>query len=203
MQQIKNKKSRFTLFVFLGLFTLPVIAAWIAYFSGWFSDINTTNKGEWVKPIINFQKFKPVYSDDMPLKMQPDESWKIILPEAVNQCQNEQQHAPCIINLYMVNQAHTALGILAERVEMVLYNGDAIYNAAQLEILQKRFIDLRIINGLPTQTMKLPTEYIYIADPLGNIMLRYPRVKSQQEAFIKGGDILKDLKKLLKLSRIG
>lgn len=204
MQQTKGKrKSRSTLIGFLVLFTLPVLIAWVAYFSGWFNDISTTNKGEWVKPIVDFQTFSPVYSDTKPLKMQLDETWKLILFQAVTECQDERLHSSCIFNLFMMNQAHTALGIESDRVELVLYNGDADYDKAELAAIKNRFIGLKVINGHSLQMLKLSDEYIYIADPLGNIMLRYPIVRTQQEAFRKGGDILKDLKKLLKLSRIG
>lgn len=204
MHQIQDKKnSRTTLIAFLGLFTLPVIAAWAAYFSGWFDDIRTTNRGEWVEPIVNFEKFSPVYSDNVVLQMAPNETWKLILPQQVNQCQDEQKHTLCIVNLFMMSQAQAALGKEAKRVEIILYNGKADYESTQLESVKARFLDIQVVNGKSSQSMNLSQQYIYIADPLGNIMLRYPLVKTQQEAFSKGGDIMKDLKKLLKLSRIG
>jgi hypothetical protein len=43
----------------------------------------------------------------------------------------------------------------------------------------------------PTQAPQL-----LLVDPLGNIMMRYP-------ASVPGGDVLDDLKHLLKISRIG
>ena len=44
---------------------------------------------------------------------------------------------------------------------------------------------------------------IFIADTLGNIILRYSLSGEQQQAVMQSRDILADLRKLLKLSRIG
>ena len=73
----------------------------------------------------------------------------------------------------------------------------------QLAELQKRFVDLEVAKGSEIATSRLNPEYIYVADPLGNIMLRYPVIRDKDSAFVKGKDILYDLKKLLRMSRIG
>ena len=48
-----------------------------------------------------------------------------------------------------------------------------------------------------------PTNAIFIADTLNNVILRYPLQVEQQQAILHSRDILSDLRKLLKLSRIG
>jgi len=198
-----KKKNRLTVVAFLGLFTLPIAIAWVAYFSGWFEQVNTTNKGEWVTPIVELEDLHPVYSDQTPVKLQPGETWKLILPAAVSQCQNEQTDSICLINLYLIGQTHMALGKDSERLERILFNGAALYDEQQLQALKQRFTDLRVVNSQFPAAEIVTKDYIYIADPLGNIILRYPLVDSQQEVPLKGKDILKDLKKLLKLSRLG
>lgn len=198
-----KKKNRFTVVAFLGLFTLPIIIAWAAYFSGWFEDVNTTNKGEWVTPIVELEDLHPLYSDDTPVKLQPGETWKLILPAEVSQCQNDQTDSICLVNLYLIGQTHMALGKDSERLERILFNGSARYDEQQLQALKQRFTDLKVLNSRSPATAILAKDYIYIADPLGNIILRYPLVESQQAVPLKGKDILKDLKNLLKLSRLG
>ena len=188
---------------FLVIFALPIIAAWAAYFSGWFDGINTTNKGEWVKPIISFSESNPVYSDGATYVTKPGEKWKIILPAKVSECQNEDTDLDCLLNLFLMSQTHTALGGKGiERVEKILFNGSNEYSDEQLKALQERFVDLKIVNSSSEAVREIPLPYIYIADPLGNIMLRYEMVTSREEMALKGKDIMSDIKKLLKLSRL-
>lgn len=203
MEQTKYKKgNRITIVGFLAIFTLPIIAAWLAYFSGWFDGINTTNKGEWVKPIISFSDSNPVYSDGTTYVTKPGEKWKLIIPAKVSACQNEEADLDCLLNLFLMSQTHTALGKNIERVEKILFNGLNEYNDEQLKALQERFTDLKIVNSSSAAVREIPSSYIYIADPLGNIMLRYTAVGSREEMALKGKDIMSDLKKLLKLSRL-
>lgn len=203
MEQTKFKKTnRITIIGFLVIFTVPIIMAWIAYFNGWFEGVATTNKGEWVQPILELSEFNPVYSDDKPVPLKPGETWKLIYPAKVSECQSDQGDSICMINLFLIGQTHMALGKESERVERVLFNGPTDYEPEQLKALQERFIDLRVVNSNSNRVLDLSTDYIYIADPVGNIMLRYKVVEKKENVFLKGKDILKDMKNLLKLSRL-
>ena len=204
MEQTPHKKSnRFTIIAFLALFTLPVIIAWTAYFSGWFESVNTTNNGEWVTPILAFEDYSPVYSENSPVVLAPGETWKLIMPAKVASCQNDDTDKKCLINLYLMGQTHIALGKNNERLERILYNGTASYTEEQLKALKERFLDVKVVNNSSGTSKSLPDNYIYIIDPVGNIILRYPFVDKQEDIFLSGKGILKDLKKLLKLSRLG
>ena len=204
MEQTQHKKNnRITIIAFLALFTLPVIIAWTAYFSGWFDSVDTTNKGEWVVPILSFEDYSPVYSDGTAVALEPGETWKLIMPAKVSECQIDDTDTECLINLYLLGQTHMALGKDNERLERILYNGTANYTEEQLKTLKERFLDMKVVNNASGTAKSLPDNYIYIIDPVGNIILRYPFVTKQEDVFLKGKDILKDLKKLLKLSRLG
>jgi hypothetical protein len=203
LEQTKYKKgNRITIVGFFAIFTLPILVAWAAYFSGWFDGIDTTNKGEWVKPIISFSDSNPVYSDGASYVTKPGEKWKLIIPTKVSDCQNEETDLNCLLNLFLISQTHTSLGKNMERLEKVLFNGLNEYSDEQIKALQERFVDLKVVNSSKAVVRELPANYIYIADPLGNIMLRYSVVNNREEMGLKGKDILKDLKKLLKLSRL-
>lgn len=54
-----------------------------------------------------------------------------------------------------------------------------------------------------TNGEKLEPGYIYLADPLGNIILRYGPFLNEATIAVEGKDLMKDLKKLLKNSRLG
>ena len=48
-----------------------------------------------------------------------------------------------------------------------------------------------------------PTDGIFIADTLDNVILRYPLQIDKEQAILHSRDILSDMRKVLKLSRIG
>ena len=45
--------------------------------------------------------------------------------------------------------------------------------------------------------------YIYLVDTMGAVFMYYPTYADEQESILKGRDMLKDLQKVLKLSKIG
>ena len=105
----------------------------------------------------------------------------------------------CQESLYKTRQVHVALGKEADRVvrlyiapkqpevpENLIEEHPNIFwlNADKANILTVLNLD------------SWPENRFFIIDPLGNIMMGY-------EAGQKGGDLLKDLRKLLKTSNIG
>lgn len=183
------------------MFTLPIIVAWSAYFNGWFTDINTTNKGQWVNPVVDLNALEPVTTDNQPLTLEQGGKWRLIMPMHSTDCVDDETDKACLLNLFLMGQAHKALGREVERIERVLYVGEQAISDSEVKRLTERFVDLQIVKGQSKQVFE--PGYIFLSDPLGNIILKYPFVDTQEDAFIKGRDIVKDLKKLLKLSRIG
>jgi hypothetical protein len=47
------------------------------------------------------------------------------------------------------------------------------------------------------------TDAIFVADTLDNVILRYPLQIDKEQAILDSRDILSDMRKVLKLSRIG
>jgi len=209
LQQTTNEtphktSNRLTIIGFLLVFTAPVIFAWIAYFNGWYSNSDATNKGEWVKPVLMFEKYKPIYSlSGKEVVIAPGETWKLIYPNFVDQCQDDDLESICHINLFLLGQTHLALGKEANRLERMLIIDSKNYTESQLNVIKNRFVDLKIVKTNGSWLGELSENYIYIIDPVGNIILRYPIVKKKEEVFLRGKDILHDLRKLMKLSRIG
>ncbi len=196
--------NRVTLIAFLTLFTLPVALAWIAYFSGWYDELDSTNKGQWVKPVLMFEEFSPVYgSDGQAVVIMPGETWKLVYPALVQDCQDNSGDSICHLNLFLIGQVHLALGKESNRMERQMFNGTAKYTEAQYNAVTQRFLGLRVVNSNFESTDLLSSDYVYIIDPVGNIILKYPIVKSKDAVPLKGKDILSDLRKLMKLSRIG
>lgn len=121
--------------------------------------------------------------------------WSIVTVEA-NGCL-----APCQAQLHLLKQVNTALDKDKDRVQRVLLLPTAP-NAEANSALQKQYPDLMIVSNADTETVKFAAQFkgsaggVYLVDPLGNLMMRYP-----QDFNPKG--LLTDLKKLLKNSWAG
>ncbi len=107
----------------------------------------------------------------------------------------------CQQNLYYQRQVRTAQGKEMQRVERVwLINDQAKPEAAVLQQFEGTHIwytdAARLQQWLPVDPGGVYTEHIYLIDPLGNLMMRFP--KQADPAKIK-----KDLSKVLKASAIG
>ena len=103
--------------------------------------------------------------------------------------------AYCEKKLYFMRQARTATHKEAGRVERlwVLTDAGAPRTALLLAIegtRMTRMVDS--LKGFPGN----PVDHIYVIDPLGNLMMRFPRDPDPSK-------LLKDLQRLLRLSRIG
>ncbi len=164
-----SSSNRWTLIVFFLVFTVPVLAAYFALYSGWWQKQGSTEHGQLLTP--------PLIVNDLALRNKQnqllDETvfrkrwWLIyIAPQTCDEaCKNTQ---------FLMQQIKIGLG--ADQNRLHLWQGQG---AAQAE------------------------GQLYIMDPLGQIMLRYPTYADPKESVLKGRGILKDLQKLFKVSHIG
>ena len=107
--------------------------------------------------------------------------------------------APCREKLFKMRQLRLMQGKDMERIERVWVVSDGVLPDPELARLHQgaRLVDARaqdLRTLLPAQDR--PRDYIYLIDPLGNLMMRYP--SDTDPARMK-----KDLERLLKVSRIG
>lgn len=185
-QKIKNKGL---VIIFIAVFILPVILAKFALEYQWFNQA-ATNKGQLLDPSLDMSKL--IATDHPP-------RWKFlyVLP---NNCEEACQNA-----IYSLNQLWSALGKEQGRVESVVVSVSSSEQAALDKIADYKHI--RIVTAdeqSVNQVFKdVKTNGIFIADTLNNIILRYPTQSDSQQAVLYSRDILADMKKLLKLSRIG
>jgi len=151
----------------------PFVLAWMAYVFGWASGA-TSNYGELIAP--------------RPLAGPPFEAlrgkWLLVTADAAA-C-----HAACENKLFFLRQVRRAQGKEMERVERLWLVVDG--GAPRPELLAA-------IEGTRLATLRDATfspEHIYVVDPLGNLMLRFPRDPDPTR-------MIRDLQRLLKASRIG
>lgn len=179
---------------------LPVIVAFIMYFTNSMVPEGRTNKGTLIAP--------PLSVSMLDLKLQQagegevDGKWELIVV-GQNSCASE----ACQQTLHKARQVNVALGREAGRVIRRYINIGAELDAATAEAFKSSYPRLHL-SGTSHLALEvfldkelnasevLERNYIFISDPLGNVMMYYTPENP-------GGDLLDDLKKLLKVSKIG
>ncbi len=102
----------------------------------------------------------------------------------------------CEATLYVMQQVRESLGRERSRVSSVIVTNDNFENEQNKKII-KKYNKIRFINVINSSFFKnLEKNHLYIIDPLGNILIFYEKDFSAE-------GLKKDIKKLLKVSRIG
>jgi hypothetical protein len=106
-----------------------------------------------------------------------------------------------------MNQVHEATGPDSARMQRWLVLSPQSDPNAQtlIESLKMRFILLDTPDDpiASVTNMRDSDHYWYLADPLNAIMIRFPTPKNEADAITEGKGALKDIKRLLKVSKIG
>jgi len=168
-----------TKLAFIGLAcAAPFVLGTAAYFLGW-APGGQANYGELVAP--------------RPLSGPPLDAlrgkWVLVSFDAAA-CD-----AYCERKLYLMRQVRTAMHKEAGRVERLWVLTDAGKPRAELLSVIEGTLIVPLadaLRGFPGN----PPDHIYVIDPLGNLMMRFPRDPDPSK-------LLKDLQRLLRLSQIG
>ena len=175
----------------IGIFVVPVVAAYLAYF-GW-RPSGHTNYGELIK-VTPLQHTAGALHDGAALDIQSLRGKWVMVHVGPSACD-----ATCARQLYLMRQTRIAQGKEQSRIERLWVLTDA--GAVDPALLQEhpglyvwRPADAAFAAQFPAA--QGPAEHIYLVDPLGNLMLRFPDQPDPKR-------MLKDLKLLLKASQIG
>ena len=151
----------------------PLVLGTAAYLFGW-SPGRPGNYGELIEPqTVSLESVAALRG-----------KWVLVSADAAA-CD-----AYCEKKLYFMRQVRRAQGKDMERIERLWLVSGAGAPRAEL---------LAAIEGTRVVALEDPAfsrEHIYLVDPLGNLMLRFPRDPDPKR-------IIKDLNRLLKYSRIG
>ncbi|WP_305403018.1 cytochrome oxidase [Photobacterium leiognathi] len=178
--------KKYQVLVLLGvMFLLPVVLAKVILNQNWYTG-GVTNRGELLTPPISAQWLaKP-------------ETWQLVywLPQ---QCDEGCEGA-----LFHLQQIPIAVGAYQDRVQSVLLvapQNQILPTPQSLTGIERYNSDDSELH--PFENSEYGFNAVYIADPHGNVMMAYPLETEQQAILTQGKDILKDLKRLLKVSKIG
>ncbi|GMQ48228.1 hypothetical protein [Vibrio sp. 10N] len=175
------RRGRLTLLALIIFFALPFIIAKAILSNHWYES-GVTNHGTLIEPRVTFDSLGLVN----PLQTQ---SWQLgfMLPAECDEA--------CINRLYIMGQTYLALGKYKERVTPVVY-------VPAGQSLPELPGSLSVITINPEFAAVVPSQGYLIADTLGQLVMFFPPTsEDNQVAHSKG--LLSDLRKLLKLSRVG
>lgn len=182
----KNNKN--SLLIMIVVFVLPVVLAYMALKFEWFNEAST-NKGELLQPVIEANN----------LLQNSDTKWHLlyVIPAVCD--------AACENAIYSITQIYQATGKESDRVSKLFIQTEQSSQQAIAQISQQHGAHLlqkrqEIVNEVFNKT---DINAIFISDTLHNIVLRYPTTVDENDAIMDSRSILADLRKLLKLSRIG
>jgi hypothetical protein len=183
-----------TLYLLIAVCLAPVVASYLAYYV--FTPTGRSNYGELIEP----QRTLPALSlraldgsaiDAKRLRG----NWLMVKVDGAA-CGE-----PCRQQLWLMRQLRTMQGKDADRIErLFLVTDDAAIDAALLrdyqgmQVLRADRVELE--RFFPTDAGARIEDHIFLIDPLGNLMLRWPQEPDPNR-------MKRDLSKLLKASRIG
>jgi hypothetical protein len=196
-------KSRLTLLFVFGLFALPVVIAWLAFFvfPDWRPD-STTNHGELIQPPRSLQ-FAPLAAVEGGVLEEGflQGKWTYVLWVGA-ECGDA-----CLERLMRMHQLRLAQGKNIDRVQRLLLVQDMGLSA--LRELQEHYPGMMIAHGSASEMRALRQAFqvtqdedvvsggrLYLVDPMGNLMMRY---QPDDDAI----GIVKDLERLLLISYVG
>jgi cytochrome oxidase Cu insertion factor (SCO1/SenC/PrrC family) len=171
--------------------TLPIVASYLMYFFG------PTRKGMNYGELIAAQPLpahRLIGLDGRPFSLGDLRGKWIMIRFDASSCDER-----CRRELYYMRQVRTAQGPEMDRIERVWLLTD---NGMPSEAVQRDFAGTLFVRLTdPTLAASFPAgadraAHIYLVDPLGNLMLRYPENPDPKK-------IIKDFERLLKYSRIG
>ncbi len=180
-----SRKSRRSLLLLLLVFIVPILLAKMALDNQWF-NYGVTNQGELLD--------EPLTLSDVDIEAFTEKQWLLLYTVPQN-CDQR-----CIETLKGIENTYFALGKETPRVTPIALSHSP-FNAEQLKQLNQKH--WRIQSTPEKALQRLTEQTVYVADPLGNIILQYNTPEKTQELTTFGKAMLTDLKKLLKYSRIG
>jgi cytochrome oxidase Cu insertion factor (SCO1/SenC/PrrC family) len=183
----ERSSSRAKLVLLLACFTLPVLAATLAY-RYWQPD-SFSNYGELLPPVaMSGAVFTTLEGGEFYLR-DLNGKWTLVTVDSGN-CEKQ-----CEQKLYKMRQLRLTQGKNRHRIARLWLISDS---ADPAEAVQREYEGTLAVREGSEFVSRLPAEgdvrdHIYLIDPTGNLMMRYPKNSDASR-------MVKDLNRLLRLS---
>ena len=201
MNRAEINRNRWKLVGIFAIAVVPVVLAFTMYFAGFAIPQGKTNKGQLLWPPVELgQSAIPALRALTPTGEESGK-WSLMLSGRAT-CD-----ADCEARLHEIRQVNVAMGRESERVGRILASD---VSPEQSAALKAHYPALQVVSVSPENLAQFETQaqqvgaastahdewQVWLIDPLGNVILQYG---PQQDGY----DMMADLKRLLKLSKIG
>lgn len=200
--QDQRTKNRIILLTIFGIALIPLLVAVGMKVSGW-RPARTTNYGQLIQPAMPLADVGLVRRTGTSVRLQDLRHRWLLVTFSKGACTGD-----CAKSIYKMRQAHIAQGKYQQRVQrmlVVLPKGPT----PDFGPMVKAYPDMIVATGpvseeralgkqlqIPGGTALDQEGWIFVVDPIGNYMMRYP-----PDADPNG--IRKDLARLLRVSQVG
>lgn len=191
--QNDEKPNRTKLILVMAMFALPVVASYLAYFV-WPPQGGVRNYGALIKPVTLAETLTVSAFDGSAVTLKTLRDKWLLVQVDVGACPQE-----CEQKLYAMRQVRVMQGRERDRVQRIWVVEDG---RAPSAVLKQEYEGTELLTD-PTRALigKLTADgdvkhFIYMIDPLGNVMMRWPAnpdIKRMHQ----------DIERLLKASQIG
>jgi len=186
-----RRRSRLTLLLIFAVAVAPFALAWLAYV--FWAPERHMNHGELIEP-HTLPDAPLALADGRPFRLDAYRGKWVLIHADSGMCEEA-----CRQQLYYMRQVRLAQGANQTRIERVWLLTDNRQPPADIAPLYEGVDVVRaagspLVAALPAE--RDPSDHVYLLDPLGNLMLRFPRNPDPR-------GMIKDLQRLLKVSRIG
>lgn len=188
--------GRWKLFAVIAVCAAPVIASYLSYYV--IKPSGRTNYGDFIESALHSipADLATTSLDGKPMPLNDLEGKWIMLQVDSGNCAK-----PCTTKLYDMRQLRLTQGRERDRIERVWLITD---NAPLDTVLMREYDGTRMLRAnaaavarwLPTEAGTTDVDHVYLIDPLGRLMMRFPKNANPNK-------IKKDLGKLLAASSIG
>jgi cytochrome oxidase Cu insertion factor (SCO1/SenC/PrrC family) len=190
----QRRTQRLKLLAILLVCAAPVIASYLAYYV--MPPLGRTNFGDLIEPQRPLPDLRLSGADGAAFRVESLRGRWVLLQFDSGQCD-----PACVDKLYALRQQRTMTGKDRDRIERVWLIGDAAVPADTLASDYAGTVVLRadpaeLAPVFPVEAGRRLQDYLYVIDPLGNLMMRFPATGEPSR-------IRKDLGRLLKASRVG
>ena len=186
----KTTWARIQMLLIASVFFGPLVVATVMYYGGYFQPEGRSNHGALLEPIVSVAEQLP----NSAAVRQADGYWSLIYSER-GECGDA-----CKNGLITLRQSQKMLGKEMDRLKRVFLHGESSPDTVLLSDEHAGLVALRDDALTALLNNKKPAELtaggFFLMDPLGNLVMYF-------EPDINPGDMVEDLKHLLKLSRIG
>ncbi len=194
-QTSSAKRSKWTLYLVIAVCAAPAVLSYLTYYV--IKPEKRNNYGELIDPrAYPIPDLASVALDGKPASLNDFHGKWLLVQADAGDCEKR-----CADKLFYQRQLRLTQGKDSDRIERVWLVNDA---APLSTVLVKEYDGTRILRvdpkklaaWLPVDTGTVLEDHLYVIDPLGNLMMRFPKDPDYNK-------VKKDLTKLLKASGIG